>query len=248
LPTRPVLLKAAPAAARARAMAMAPSRPRHCRSHQEDVRPLLQPPPTPRQSLTPRPPLTPPRPSLTPRPQPPPGPPPGPPPPPPPPQPSQATINTHSGNAFFIGWCPKCHQDREDCFRPGDWACAHCGQHNDDSMDTCSSDRCGRPREDLDLSSASDAPAAVVAGRWCPSCRMWKKKCYKSNDWECPWCGNHCFARKQVGRNMSWGWAGLPVACCCMLNLPTLMLCASHAPFECAREAGWLNQHQCQQK
>ena len=104
------------------------------------------------------------------------------------------------------GWCPQCHVLREECFKPGDWACAFCGQHNYSDKIACSNWRCNRDKE-----VAADEDAAEVAGLasvraanpitgWCDSCGRWRLQCWKPNDWECPQCNNHNYARKQALR------------------------------------------------
>ena len=104
------------------------------------------------------------------------------------------------------GWCPQCHVLREECFKPGDWACAFCGQHNYSDKIACSNWRCNRDKE-----VAADEDAAEVAGLasvraanpitgWCDSCGRWRLQCWKPNDWECPQCTNHNYARKQALR------------------------------------------------
>ena len=91
-----------------------------------------------------------------------------------------------------MGWCPQCHMMRADCFNPGDWACSHCGQHNFGDKNECSNFRCQRQREELEF--------APFESPWCISCKKLKTVCFMLNDWECPWCCNHNFARKQALR------------------------------------------------
>ena len=38
---------------------------------------------------------------------------------------------------------------------------------------------------------------------WCYSCRSYKKDCFKAYDWECQACGNHNYARNEVGHRGS---------------------------------------------
>ena len=108
-----------------------------------------------------------------------------------------------------MGWCPQCHTTREACFGPDDWACASCGQHNYPSSTLCSNERCGLPREDLELGVEESSPLPPkrrAKSPWCLSCKVFKSDCYLMNDWECPWCGNHNWARKQVVVGNVWGW------------------------------------------
>ena len=99
-----------------------------------------------------------------------------------------------------MGWCPQCHKMRAECFLSGDWACAKCGQHNYAAKTQCTNSRCAQEREDVDLSVDQEEEEAPVraSSPWCISCRKLKADCWKLNDWECPWCNNHNYARKQV--------------------------------------------------
>ena len=100
--------------------------------------------------------------------------------------------------ALNVGWCPQCHCWREECFKPGDWACLRCGQHNYEDKKACSNHRCLAPRQAISVNSFEEERAPTRAfSLWCRSCKKMKSECYKLNDWECPWCGNHNWARKQ---------------------------------------------------
>lgn len=123
-------------------------------------------------------------------------------PPPPPPSGSRGVkrkMEAPPSNGI-LGWCPQCRRPRSECFQPGHWACAHCGQHNfADKTQTCSNRKCELPRCELDLYLAPEEPPKPKAySPWCESCGTWKSICFKNNDWECPWCGNHNYARKQA--------------------------------------------------
>ena len=85
-----------------------------------------------------------------------------------------------------------------NCFEAGDWACAECGQHNYSVDEDCSNSRCKRQRDELDFDELPEVVTQRAATPWCISCRKLKAVCYKLNDWECPWCANHNYARKQV--------------------------------------------------
>ena len=99
-----------------------------------------------------------------------------------------------------IGWCPQCHCMREKCFKPGDWACLYCGQHNYSDKETCSNKRCEQRRAPIDSWMVEELPTTACRAftPWCKSCKKLKSECYKMNDWECPWCSNHNWARKQM--------------------------------------------------
>ena len=98
-----------------------------------------------------------------------------------------------------IGWCPTCHCMREACFSPGDWACLLRGQHNrSEDQGWCSNPRCAEPQMSIEPDMVEEVPAPRAFTPWCKSCKKMKSECYKMNDWECPWCGNHNWARKQV--------------------------------------------------
>ena len=98
--------------------------------------------------------------------------------------------------------CPTCHAMRNECFREGDWACAHCGEHNGHLDQVCRRQKCGRPMKILgDASPEPDRPAKKqFISTWCRSCLKPKAECFKRLDWACPHCDNHNYARKQV-----WG-------------------------------------------
>ena len=98
------------------------------------------------------------------------------------------------------GWCPQCHVQRAVCFQVGDWACPFCGQHNFPDKTQCSNHRCRREKSEVILIAPDPQgelpPPSAVA--WCDSCGKWRSECWMKNDWECPWCKNHNYARKQV--------------------------------------------------
>ena len=110
------------------------------------------------------------------------------------------------------GMCPQCKVLRAECFRPGDWGCPVCGQHNYPSKLDCSNYRClAKKGATVPCAPAPQwqAPPPVVdpTSSWCHSCRRPRSECWKPNDWECPWCKNHNFARKQVlAAECSAGW------------------------------------------
>ena len=107
------------------------------------------------------------------------------------------------------GMCPVCKVPRAECFRPGDWQCPVCGQHNYPSKLVCSNYRCLAKRGAVVLCApAPQAPPPVCPSTsWCDSCRMPRSECWKPNDWMCPWCKNHNYARKQVvAAECSAGW------------------------------------------
>ena len=122
------------------------------------------------------------------------------------------------------GWCPTCHLLRAECFNVGDWACAECGQHNMHFQQLCTNVRCKETRrKEMDLSVGAsgsteeeelEMPPPRASSPWCLSCKKLKIHCYKMNDWECLWCGNHNFARKQVvhGNNSRLGFS-IPRVC-----------------------------------
>jgi len=104
-------------------------------------------------------------------------------------------------SAIMRQQCPTCHTRRSECFRDGDWACAHCGEHNGHLDEVCRRDRCGRPKKSLAASPEPDRPTKKqLISTWCRSCLKPKAECYKRLDWACPHCDNHNYARKQV-----WG-------------------------------------------
>ena len=104
------------------------------------------------------------------------------------------------------GWCPMCKMFRAKCFRQGDWACELCGQHNYPDKTFCSNYRCQEKRGTtvtvVEMSQEEDPPelAPPRTTGWCYSCQQQREECWKPNDWECPWCKNHNYARKQVPR------------------------------------------------
>ena len=107
------------------------------------------------------------------------------------------------------GMCPLCKVPRAECFRPGDWGCPVCGQHNYPSKSACSNYRCLAKRGVAVLCApAPQAPPPVgPPSSWCGSCQRPRSECWKPNDWECPWCKNHNYARKQVvAAECSAGW------------------------------------------
>ena len=110
------------------------------------------------------------------------------------------------------GMCPVCRVPRAECFRPGDWGCPVCGQHNYPSKLVCSNYRClAKKGATVPCAPAPQwqAPPPVVdpTSSWCHSCRRHRSECWKPNDWECPWCKNHNYARKQVvAAECSAGW------------------------------------------
>ena len=109
------------------------------------------------------------------------------------------------------GWCPQHKVLRTECFRAGDWVCPVCGQHNFPSKLDCSNHRCQAPKGATVPCAPTpqwQAPPPVgPASSWCTSCRRPRSECWKPNDWECPWCKNHNYARKQVvAAECSAGW------------------------------------------
>lgn len=109
------------------------------------------------------------------------------------------------------GMCPLCKVPRAECFRPGDWGCPVCGQHNYPSKLVCSNYRCLAKKGVAVLCAPTpQAPPPVgppVPSSWCDSCRRPRSECWRPNDWECPWCKNHNYARKQVvAAECSAGW------------------------------------------
>ena len=114
---------------------------------------------------------------------------------------SRSVRRSYSWSVRPQGWCPQCHCMRADCFNPGDWACLHCGQHNYGDKSECSNFRCKRKRQELEFVSSCEEKAPQRAqSPWCISCKKLKTVCFRLNDWECPWCCNHNFARKQALR------------------------------------------------
>ena len=112
----------------------------------------------------------------------------------------------HAELGGSTGMCPQCHVPRSTCFREGDWACALCGQHNYPSKHVCTNFRC-KARKGAAVESAP--VPEMLGGRhvtsssptsWCDSCRRPRTECWKPNDWECPYCKNHNYARKQVSQ------------------------------------------------
>ena len=101
------------------------------------------------------------------------------------------------------GMCPLCKVPRAECFRPGDWGCPVCGQHNYPDKLVCSNYRC-QTMKGVAVLCAPGPPAPPAPppapSSWCDSCRRPRSECWKPNDWECPWCKNHNYARKQVPR------------------------------------------------
>ena len=100
------------------------------------------------------------------------------------------------------GMCPQCRVPRSSCFRLGDWACDLCGQHNFPSKLVCTNYRC-KARKGVTVVSApmpTELPVVSATTTWCDSCRRPRSECWKPNDWECPYCKNHNYARKQVSR------------------------------------------------
>ena len=99
------------------------------------------------------------------------------------------------------GMCPQCRVPRSSCFRLGDWACALCGQHNFPSKLVCTNYRC-KARKGVVVSTAMPTELAAPSSptTWCDSCRRPRSECWKPNDWECPYCKNHNYARKQVSQ------------------------------------------------
>ena len=100
------------------------------------------------------------------------------------------------------GMCPQCRVPRSSCFRLGDWACPLCGQHNYPSKFICTNYRC-KARKGVSVPSAptpGQLPAPSSPTTWCDSCRRPRSECWKPNDWECPYCKNHNYARKQVSQ------------------------------------------------
>ena len=110
------------------------------------------------------------------------------------------------------GMCPVCKVPRAECFRPGDWGCPVCGQHNYPSKSVCSNYRCRAKRGAV--VPCAPAPQAAPPDpprpswhHWCDSCKKNRAECWKKNDWECPYCKNHNYARKQVvAAECSAGW------------------------------------------
>ena len=142
-----------------------------------------------------------------------------PPPPPPPPHPvkrpprrtaptaaPEASVSGRRGvkrplEDLVSGNCPNCSKPREECFKPGDWACKKCGQHNFPDKEVCSNYKCKAERDVEVLSKPAPMTPPKAAGAppsWCDSCNKPRAECWKPNDWNCPFCGNHNWARKQV--------------------------------------------------
>ncbi len=100
------------------------------------------------------------------------------------------------------GFCPNCHVWRADCFLPGDWACPSCGNHNYQGRTTCPNARCkGVQNEVFELNVWQEEElrrSSAMDDDWCQFHRTWKRNCFKPNDWCCPWCAFHNFARKEV--------------------------------------------------
>ena len=92
--------------------------------------------------------------------------------------------------------CVTCKMPRHRCFQAGDWACALCGQHNYTGAVHCNNYKCHNfDRHAAPLPSRRQVQDSGEV--WCISCQMWRSHCWKNNDWECPSCFNHNFARKQ---------------------------------------------------
>ena len=118
-------------------------------------------------------------------------------------RPYEELAETEQLPILVSGMCPQCKVPRADCFRPGDWGCPLCGQHNYSSKLVCSNYRCLAKRGVVVQCAplGQQAPPIVVPGpssSWCFSCHRPRSECWKPNDWECPWCKNHNYARKQV--------------------------------------------------
>ena len=99
------------------------------------------------------------------------------------------------------GNCPNCNKPREECFKAGDWACKKCGQHNYPDKEVCSNYKCNAERDVEVLSRPAPMTPPKAAGAppaWCASCNKPRSVCFKPYDWNCPYCGNHNWARKQV--------------------------------------------------
>ena len=142
-----------------------------------------------------------------------------PPPPPPPPHPverpprrtaptaaPEASVSGRRGvkrplEDLVSGNCPNCSKPREECFKAGDWACKKCGQHNYPDKEVCSNYKCNAERDVEVLSRPAPMTPPKAAGAppaWCDSCDKPRSVCFKPYDWNCPYCGNHNWARKQV--------------------------------------------------
>jgi hypothetical protein len=113
-------------------------------------------------------------------------------------------VRESEGGAILAGICPTCKGPRTECFREGDWACAHCGEHNTHIDKVCRRERCGRQMLDLSTVAphvphpAKSRRVVSVDSNWCRSCLKLKTECYKKLDWCCPECCNHNYSRKQV--------------------------------------------------
>ena len=118
-----------------------------------------------------------------------------PPPPPPHPVPREARLGRRGvkrvleDSELAAGICPICRVPRVECFRPGDWGCPVCGQHNYPDKSTCSNYKCRAKRGAVVLSAPAPRatpPPVGPAPLGCDSCRKPRSECWKPNDWECP--------------------------------------------------------------
>ena len=103
---------------------------------------------------------------------------------------------------LLAGTCPLCKVPRSVCCQPGDWACRQCGQHNYPRRTFCTNKKCGVAKDFVVATAPVPKTLPKAAGDpssgWCTSCRKPRTECWKANDWECPYCGNHNYARRQV--------------------------------------------------
>ena len=83
------------------------------------------------------------------------------------------------------GMCPLCKMPRAECFRPGDWGCPVCGQHNYPDKLVCTNYRC-KAKKGVAVLCAPGPPAPPAPppapSSWCDSCRRPRSECWKPND------------------------------------------------------------------
>ena len=99
-----------------------------------------------------------------------------------------------------------------------------CGNHNYKNKEVCTNWRCTSKsasarivagssgvrgsvaRSSSEFASTSSSsemsmmPTTYQPSGWCKGCKKPRKECFRKFDWACPQCGNHNWARKQVGR------------------------------------------------
>eukprot|EP00931_Biecheleriopsis_adriatica_P107248 TRINITY_DN8159_c0_g1_i1.p1 TRINITY_DN8159_c0_g1~~TRINITY_DN8159_c0_g1_i1.p1 ORF type:complete len:543 (+),score=50.03 TRINITY_DN8159_c0_g1_i1:80-1708(+) len=85
-------------------------------------------------------------------------------------------------------------------FKPGDWNCAECGDHNFAKNESCR--RCGAPKpfEDAVVEEYRPPPRSYVREERRPEPVMERERNFKEGDWECTACGDHQFARNSSCR------------------------------------------------